>query len=861
MSVSVAARRALLGGLLAWWAPAAAQEPVTPTPTLSSPDACPAAVRLAWNVTTIAGADGVRRRFLKGAPGAPVTAAELVESEDVPGATGSWDRDLRTYGPVLNGTRYFGRVRALQGTNAVATISPPALFEQSVAPDAQFSFRAVAGGSGGATNELRLDWSLTGPIGACADRIAWEVKRDGQFADPQAPDPAALHRGTVGGTSGSLTIPVPAPGEYYARLVARHRGDTSDDDVGRWATAKLVSIPRSVTLRVEVEDVVFSACVGGAVTVPGATVRVTGTGFAETRQADAAGRATFTLSAGVTYQVTASSATCLAQATTPVAPAADTDLKLRLPDCHHPQADLQLTAANPWPGGIAGTPYTMTFTVRHTGLGGPSRRADLRVERGSVTSTASTGSTELARAGLGALCPSQSRTVTLVDPSPQFGSWVYRAALVQAQATSPFADADPSGNLITRNASFLAPAPTTADYSYLNVTSFRLQAGAAWVGVGVPVSLDVVSTGQTPREYRAGECGAVFDAASFQAYAANPAPRLAGFASAGPRIVCLQLRGASVTSAVVRDTVAVVVPPDLDLSVAQSANPVTAGQSQTYTVTVRNGGGLPASGVVVRSTISDQVEYRSAGVGAPFNTACSRSGTTVDCTVPVLSPGQSATVRVVTLVPATAQSGHDISFSARVDPDNAVPESNERNNLAAAIAGTLFGIAAIAPAPWPGATGEHHRLECPLGQIVTGVYGVEGLWLDNIGIICAGNRGPSVFPLSAAASFDSDCGPDDMVRVLLWNAALNDAFITHNGVDCPQSPVSPTYDPAKARGVQGTVVFKLVYKGYGMSPGTMRMEARCPDQAWPIALDAYVARAGFGQTGIGALGFVCAKLQ
>lgn len=860
MSVRVALTAALLAGVLARPAPVAAQA-VTPAPTLSSPGSCPAVVRVGWNVGSIAGADGARIRLHEAASGAPASSAVLVESSDHAGATGSLDRDLRAFGPVLDGTRYYVRARALQGGSPVAEISSPVLFEQSVTPDAQFSVHPVAAANGSATNQLRLDWSLTGPIGSCADRIAWEAKRGAPFTDPQAPDPAALQSGTVNGTSGSVTISVPGAGEYHVRLVARHGGNTGDDDVGRWATAKVVTLAATVALRVDVEDVAFSTCAGGSVTVPGATVRVTGTGFSETRQADAAGRAVFSVPAGAAYQVTASSTTCPTQATTPVTPAADTDIRVRLPDCHHPRADLQLTSANSWPGGLTGTPYAMTVTVRHTGLGGPSRRADIRVERSGLNSTVSTAGAEIARVGLGALCPSQSRTVTLVDPNPALGTWTYRVALVEAQGTSPLADADPSGNLLTRTADILAPAPTSADYSYLNVAAFRLQGGAAWAAVGAPISLDATTSGQTPREYRAGECGSAFDGATFQAYTASPAPRLAGFATAGTRIVCLQLRGASVSSAVVRDTIAVVVPPDLDLSVAQSSNPVSAGQSQTYTVTVRNGGGFPATGVVVRHTISDALEYRSGSVGAPFNTTCSRSGTTVTCTVPVLAPGQSASMRVVALVPVTAQSGHDISFSARADPDNLIPESNERNNLAGAIASTRFSIAGIAPAPWPGATGEHHRLECPLGEVVTGVYGVDGTWLDNIGIICAGGRGASALPLGGAPSFDDSCAPGAMARVVLWTPAFTETFVTFNGLACEPSPVPVRYDPAKATGVQGTVVFRVISPARGpLQPALMRMEARCPDQASPIALDAYVTRDGLGRRGIGGVGFVCVKL-
>lgn len=847
----------MVAGMLAQWsAIAAAQSPVTPAPTLTSPAACPAVVRMAWDVTAVSGADHVRWRILKGAPGTSVGAAELADNGRASGATGSLTRDLRDIGPVLDGTRYFFRLRAFRGDEPLAELSSPALFELDRTPDGMFVVKVVQAPSGSAASLLKLEWSLTGPIGACADRIAWEVKKDAPFADGQAPDPAALSKGALSGTSGSHSIGVPGPGTYYARGVARHGGDTETDEVGRWGPALVQSIAPSVALRIEVEDVAFSACVGGSVTVPGATVRVTGSGFDETRTADPAGRASFTVPAGGIYQVTASAATCLGRQSVQVTPTADTDLKVRLPDCYHPRADLRLTTSDPWPGGVSGSPYSMTFTIRHGGLGGPSRPADLRVER--VASGTSAVATEVRRSTLGALCPSQARTVTVVDPNPQFGTWVYRVALVVPTTTTLLADANEADNLLSRTASFLAPAPVSADFSYLTITSFRLQNGAAWAGVGAPLSLQVTSTGQTPREYRAGECGSAFDAAAFRPYVSSPAPTLAGFTTTGTRIVCLQMRGSSVTSATVRDTIAIVVPPELDVSVTQSSNPVVAGQDQTYTVVVGNTGGLPAGGIVVRSTISEYVEFRAANVGPPFNTGCSRSGTTVTCTIPALGPGQRSTLTVRTRVPATAASGHDISFSARVDPDDAIAESNERNNLASAIASTVFSTAGIAPAAWQRTTSEHYRLECPLGEVLSGVYGDSGDWLDNIGIICAGSRRglayTGVYGGLIPEPFEEGCPLGYIPRLILWAPPFNNTFIERPGLLCPPSKISYRYDPAKAVGVRGTVTFKA----YGE---IARMEAACPDGAFPVGIDAYVDRAALSaQKGIAGVGMVCARV-
>jgi uncharacterized repeat protein (TIGR01451 family) len=326
------------------------------------------------------------------------------------------------------------------------------------------------------------------------------------------------------------------------------------------------------------------------------------------------------------------------------------------------------------------------------------------------------------------------------------------------------------------------------------------------------------------------------------------------------------MRGTSATSATIRDTIAVVVPPDLNVSVSQSSGTVAGGQPLTYTVTVRNTGGLPASAIVVRNTISDQVSFSSASVGAPFNTGCARSGTTVTCTVPVLAPGQGATVRVATLVPASAQGGHDISFSSRVDPDNVIPESNERNNLASAIASTIFSTAGIAPVVWQRTTGEHYRLECPLGQVLSGIHGDSGYWLENIGLVCAGTKGKLAYMTiyggwATPAAFELICPAGFIPRLALWTPPYNDAFLSRPGLDCPSSQVSRSYDPAKVSGLQGTLVY-LTYGGDGLlNPATLRIQARCPDGSFPIGLDVYAERAATGQKGVTGLGMICARLQ
>lgn len=726
-----------LAGLLMSTTLARAQ---TPPPTLSSAGTCAADVRMSWDVTSIAGADRVRWRIQSGPAGSNLDTAVLEEEGVASGATGSLDRNLRAYGPVLDGTRYFFRVRAFDGSMALADRSSAAIFEQSVTPDGMFS------ASSPSPNTIRLDWTLTGSLGACADRIAWEVKK-AAFSNPQAPDPAAAQSGTASGASGSRSIDVSATGAgtYHVRLLARHGGDTVDDQVARWGAARQVSVggqALAVALVVNVEDLVYSACLGGSVGVPAATVRVTGTGFDQTVTADGAGRASFTVPGGVAYTISAQKSTC-GTAFETFTPTAASTRTLRLPGCFHTGADLRLSTAATWPAGTTGAPYPMTITVAHNTIGGPARAADLRVERiGAGTSAA----TQIGRTPLGSVCPNApARTITITDPSPQLGTWTYRATVVGIGTTTSLVDADASNHTASRSVAFLAPPPLTAEPTTLAITSFRLQNGATSTNVGVPVSLNATTSGQAPRDYKAGECGRPFDAAPFRTWSTNPVPTLPAFSTVGPKIVCLQLRGSSATSTVARDTIGVISPPELNPVVAQSANPLIAGASQTYTVTVRNGGGMPAGGILVRSTLSENLTFSSATVGVPFNVACTRSGTTVNCSIPVLSPGQSVAIRIVGQLPAHATSGHDVSFSARVDPNNAIAESNETNNLASAVA-TTQAMSRLGEAflPVRGFIGPDSELLMALdcrdfgaSFVMVGLAGHHGLWIDDLQVACA----------------------------------------------------------------------------------------------------------------------------
>lgn len=229
-----------LGLSIAWMAlpaPARAQLPA-PQPTFASTGTCPAQVRFDYDVSSVPNATQTQWQLRRGAPGSQISASTQIDGAIVALTSGSVERDLRQSGPVLDGTRWFFRVRARQG-GAITDYSQPAIFEPDLAPDGMFSVSQPSG-----TQQLKLDWSLSGDLGACADRIAWEVKKDAPFANPHAPDASAARTGTVSGRSGSETIDLAAlgAGTYFARLVARHGGNTVDDAVGRWGSALSITL-------------------------------------------------------------------------------------------------------------------------------------------------------------------------------------------------------------------------------------------------------------------------------------------------------------------------------------------------------------------------------------------------------------------------------------------------------------------------------------------------------------------------------------------------------------------------------------------------------------------------------------------
>jgi len=113
-------------------------------------------------------------------------------------------------------------------------------------------------------------------------------------------------------------------------------------------------------------------------------------------------------------------------------------------------------------------------------------------------------------------------------------------------------------------------------------------------------------------------------------------------------------------------------PADLSITKADSPDPVTAGQNLTYTLTVRNNGPNPATGVTVTDTLPSGATARSTSASQG---SCSGT-TTVTCNLGNLASGATATVRIV-IRPNAAGT---LQNSATVSGNQ--PDPNQANNTA-----------------------------------------------------------------------------------------------------------------------------------------------------------------------------------
>ena len=115
----------------------AVSSPVTDAPTISNYGTCKAVVTYSWNVSNIPNANRVLWELKKGSNfqnlESPESGRETYGTSN--NLNGSVTVDLREYGQVLNGTKYYFRVVAKNGTQDVARRSNSVLFNTDITPN------------------------------------------------------------------------------------------------------------------------------------------------------------------------------------------------------------------------------------------------------------------------------------------------------------------------------------------------------------------------------------------------------------------------------------------------------------------------------------------------------------------------------------------------------------------------------------------------------------------------------------------------------------------------------------------------------------------------------------------------------
>ncbi|WP_019499612.1 choice-of-anchor D domain-containing protein [Pseudanabaena sp. PCC 6802] len=116
--------------------------------------------------------------------------------------------------------------------------------------------------------------------------------------------------------------------------------------------------------------------------------------------------------------------------------------------------------------------------------------------------------------------------------------------------------------------------------------------------------------------------------------------------------------------------------PDLTIAKRDSADPIRVGDPLVYTLTVSNNGTAAASNVTVQDTLPTGFVPGATTVSNGFT--ASTSGQTVTFTGGSIAAGGSTTLTIA--VSTTTATVGTKSNTARVDPLNAIAESNETNN-------------------------------------------------------------------------------------------------------------------------------------------------------------------------------------
>jgi uncharacterized repeat protein (TIGR01451 family) len=121
-------------------------------------------------------------------------------------------------------------------------------------------------------------------------------------------------------------------------------------------------------------------------------------------------------------------------------------------------------------------------------------------------------------------------------------------------------------------------------------------------------------------------------------------------------------------------------PADLAVTKTDNPDPVTAGGTLTYTVSVTNAGPDPATNTVLTDELASAVDFQSATASAG---TCNQTGKRVTCelgTLPVGTPGAAAATVTIAVVVKSNFKGASISNTASVASDVADPQANNNSD-------------------------------------------------------------------------------------------------------------------------------------------------------------------------------------
>ncbi|MEM9552788.1 MAG: CARDB domain-containing protein [Acidobacteriota bacterium] len=387
-------------------------------------------------------------------------------------------------------------------------------------------------------------------------------------------------------------------------------------------------------------------------------------------------------------------------ATASTAVSAETDLSIALADAPDPVT--------------AGQDITYTATVTNNG---PSSSTGGAVTATVPAGTAFSSSADCTEAGgtvtcaIGGLAPSGSDMVSFtvtVDPD--------RTTAIAASATVTANETDPTAANDTATASTVvsaetdlsialadAPDPVVAgqDITYTatvtnngpSTSTGGTVTAAVPAGAAFSSSADCTEAGGTVTCAIGGLAPSASDSVSF-AVTVDPDRTTAIAASA---TVTANETDSTAANDTATASTAVDVETDLSIALADTPDPVVAGQDITYTATVTNNGPSSSTGSTVTATVP-------AGTTFSSSSDCAEAGGTVSCAIGGLAPSGSDTVSFVVTVDLGTST---ISASASVAADETDPNAaNDTATSSTTVDAETDVSIALADAPDPVVAGQ-----------------------------------------------------------------------------------------------------------------------------------------------------------